>query len=338
LETARAKTALTTFEQSFSGKQQVAINAKLADLTGETGSAKIPLSNSLMDTKINTPIVDTFGSAASFFGESKAASFKTPVFADMKSPSFAVESPTFSSFSSPKSPLASAFASPSDVRSAYSSPSLMPSKTASPSTYNMKVPSAFTSPSPYKVNSPSVLSSPSAFTSPSGYGGGSPGPVSPSPYSSKSPSSSPSPMSSPSGYGFSSYKGTFGSNSSIFGTFGTSKKQGKRFGTGYLVQVKRKGKYVTEGVNLTRSQALGIGQMKTMADLSATFRIKKNFSPVEEDSSMGRVNKNVFRDYSIRKGKKIQMEDTFIQRRSQRLSSGGEVGQIQRARAFRGIF
>lgn len=108
----------------------------------------------------------------------------------------------------------------------------------------------------------------------------------------------------------------------------------------FLLQIKRKGKFVTEGKDLTRGEALSRGQKITTGDLSATFRlVKEPGVTVEENGVGGSVDKSIFRYYAVVKGRKVPLPDTYIQRRGKRLVSHSEVSQLlQSRRSKRGGF
>lgn len=116
----------------------------------------------------------------------------------------------------------------------------------------------------------------------------------------------------------------------------SSSPKGKRYANGWLVQIKRKGKFVTEGFGLSRADALNFGQKRTMSDLSATFRIRPDNSQVEDDGGFSRVNNNVFRGYKVKNGVKIGLDDTYIQRQGKRLGTGAEIRSIQGAKRMKG--
>jgi hypothetical protein len=83
----------------------------------------------------------------------------------------------------------------------------------------------------------------------------------------------------------------------------------------------------------SRIEALSFGSEAALSSLGATFQIRKTGRSVKPKDVQPRVNlKDYFRDYRIKGGKKIALEDTFIQKRNKRLSTSFERKAIQKAR------
>ncbi|MCM8786835.1 MAG: hypothetical protein NC935_02145 [Candidatus Omnitrophica bacterium] len=100
------------------------------------------------------------------------------------------------------------------------------------------------------------------------------------------------------------------------------KKSGDIFDFGYITEVRRKGKFIPVSGVLSKEEALKTGEMVARKTLAATFRIKKTNEKVKnKEASYWGMPEDFYK-----KG------DLFIQRREKRLSTKGEVGEIQRAR------
>lgn len=104
---------------------------------------------------------------------------------------------------------------------------------------------------------------------------------------------------------------------------------------GYRPFVVRKGKEVFIGTKvLPRGEALRIGQKAATGSLRATFGVKqvKGFATGKDTNF--KVS-NLFRNYRIKEGKKIPLQNTFIQKQGKRLSFSGEKTEIQIARRLK---
>lgn len=112
---------------------------------------------------------------------------------------------------------------------------------------------------------------------------------------------------------------------------GTVKKKKK----GFDVFVRRKGIWELYKSNLPRGQALLSGSTVTRSTLSASFKLSESGMETSKTDINFKPSKTVFRDYKIKGKTKEILKDTFIQRRSKRLSSGSEVRSIQQARNMR---
>jgi len=231
-----------------------------------------------------------------------------------------------------KSPLSSVSTSISPSVSK-SSVSVSSSNFISPSVSSSISPSKLVSPSPSPSPSRSVSPSKSPSPSPSISRYISPSP-SPSPSRSvspsRSPSPSPSPFKSPSRYNSPYIKPSASvsiSNKNKYSYFKSAKA--------FAAFIKRKGKYIRVSPALTKEEALGFGALFARKTLAATFKVQQvEGSPQNRPELIGKFNqlKNIFRAYQIRKGQRVPLVDTYIQRRGTRLGSIEERKAIQIAR------
>lgn len=97
----------------------------------------------------------------------------------------------------------------------------------------------------------------------------------------------------------------------------------------FRVQIKRKGMFMDIGKLLPRGKALKAGAEITKATLAAQFRIIPSKTEIIAEDISYLPEPKIFRSYQIRKGKRIPMLDTFIQRRGTRLGTRSEVSEIQ---------
>ena len=106
---------------------------------------------------------------------------------------------------------------------------------------------------------------------------------------------------------------------------------------GFEVLLKRKGVFLPVGTGLTRKAALSLGIKRTKETLAATFKIVPTGRPARISKLVGAVSglRGEFRTFKIRKGKKIFLEDEFIQRKRKRLGTIAERRAIQKARKGR---
>jgi hypothetical protein len=103
---------------------------------------------------------------------------------------------------------------------------------------------------------------------------------------------------------------------------------------GYIVLLKRHGRFMPITVRpMARGQALYVGKKAAEQTLGATFKLEKagklipSAAPEISEKALTK-----FRTYRIEKGRKVPLEDTFIQEARYRLSHRQEVAEIQRAR------
>lgn len=103
---------------------------------------------------------------------------------------------------------------------------------------------------------------------------------------------------------------------------------------GYKAFVIKGGKRVYLKGILPRGEALELGQTKALTTLRATFGVEKTGVKVKAGAVDFKVSK-AFRPFKIKQGKRIKLQDTFIQKKGTRLSSRGEIKEIQIARGFK---
>lgn len=105
-------------------------------------------------------------------------------------------------------------------------------------------------------------------------------------------------------------------------------------GQAFLAYIKRKGEKIILGRGLSRESALNLGAYKTKTTLGATFGISPTGGPITREFGINtfRTKQKEFRPYKIVKGKKIMLENEFIQRRAYRLGTTSERKAIQQAR------
>lgn len=101
---------------------------------------------------------------------------------------------------------------------------------------------------------------------------------------------------------------------------------------GYLTFVKLKGKEVFLPGIRTKGEAERYGERYTLSNLRATFGVKPTGYKVNQPQTNYNVRQDLFRNYKIKGGKKISLQDTYIQRRGKRLYSRGEISELQTAR------
>jgi len=118
----------------------------------------------------------------------------------------------------------------------------------------------------------------------------------------------------------------------VFPKFPSGKVSQPKGVPGYKPFVIRGGQKQYLGVALPKGQALRKAERKALGTLRATFGVEKTKSFVLNGGKGYTPSKDLFRDYRIVKGKKVPLQDTFIQKRGKRLVSGGEIKEIQTAR------
>ena len=84
---------------------------------------------------------------------------------------------------------------------------------------------------------------------------------------------------------------------------------------------------------MSRSAALGRASRASDNTLSAQFRIKKSKGKVSANmDNYFEVTQNKYRPYKIKKGKKVQLHNQFIEKRKNRLDQIGEVRGLSLAK------
>jgi hypothetical protein len=97
-----------------------------------------------------------------------------------------------------------------------------------------------------------------------------------------------------------------------------------------FIKVGGKKKYI--GVLQEKGSALRYGEGVALRTLRATFGVEKTKQKIKALETKYKPSSKFFRDYQIRKGKKIGLQDTFIQRKGQRLATRSEVSELLTAR------
>jgi hypothetical protein len=111
------------------------------------------------------------------------------------------------------------------------------------------------------------------------------------------------------------------------------KKKSKK---AFIAKLKRKGKFMQIGKPGTKEAALDIGTRAVKETLGATFKIEEiEAEPIARPTGEFARSKGMLREYAIRRGQKVALKDTFIQKRKFRLSSRSEVKEIQRSRRLK---
>lgn len=101
---------------------------------------------------------------------------------------------------------------------------------------------------------------------------------------------------------------------------------------GFKTFVIRGGKRVFLPGVRTKGQALRFGQTRTTQTLRATFGVVPTRTRVKARGNGFRPDRGIFREFKIRKGKKIPTVNVFIQKKGKRLASSSEVKAIHMAR------
>ncbi len=107
---------------------------------------------------------------------------------------------------------------------------------------------------------------------------------------------------------------------------------------GYNVFVKQKGKFFrVNEVPLTKKKAKGLGAFITDKSLSATWKIKKTNKKAKKPVLIFPTNyhsrtQHKFRGFKLKKGKKVPLKNSEIEKRKFRLDQFSEVKRIQAAR------
>ena len=108
----------------------------------------------------------------------------------------------------------------------------------------------------------------------------------------------------------------------------------------FIVQLKRKGKFVTISQPLTRAAALDVLARGVRTKLAATGRLRAVSARPLKLKPTGEFGRYRFalREFKIRKGKKVALpKDTFIEKRRFRLGTKTEVAEILKAKKAGGF-
>lgn len=112
-------------------------------------------------------------------------------------------------------------------------------------------------------------------------------------------------------------------------------EKAKDYVPGYKPFVIKKGERVYIGDILPKGKALKEAEEEARKTLRATFGVEKTKTKLKELDINFTPSKKLFRGFRIKEGKKIQLKDMFIQKLNKRLSSTGEVKEIQIAKRFK---
>lgn len=113
----------------------------------------------------------------------------------------------------------------------------------------------------------------------------------------------------------------------------TSQKFGdiKDITTAYRTFVKQGGKVKFLSGYREKGEALRFGEDVATKTLRATFGVQATQQKIQAKQTQYTPSK-IFRGFKIEKGKKVRIEDTFIQKKGTRLSNRGEVSEILSAK------
>jgi hypothetical protein len=100
-----------------------------------------------------------------------------------------------------------------------------------------------------------------------------------------------------------------------------------KFSKAYNVEIKKKGKFLTIGSNLSKREAFAKGMRETETTTAATFRLKPINRLVEEKPSGG-VPFALFQKYYQKKNQPL----TYIEKVKYRINTGGEVKGLKLAK------
>jgi hypothetical protein len=107
----------------------------------------------------------------------------------------------------------------------------------------------------------------------------------------------------------------------------------------YTVFLRKKGKFKPIAKDLTKSEALKYGTRATLKDIARTFKIRKTGKTKDvygiEQLNGYKPKEKIFRTYKVRKGKKIPLMDTYIQKTTANLKSRQEKQQLAEARRLK---
>jgi hypothetical protein len=123
-------------------------------------------------------------------------------------------------------------------------------------------------------------------------------------------------------------------------------RQSKVSGSAFNVEVKERGKWVSQNVAFSKEQAGLLAQKRLKQTLAATARIVPVKKAIQKANILFTPKKGEFRQYRISKGRKIATPGTFIQeiggnsRPFSRLGTKAEVSEIKASKRKKkgGIF
>jgi hypothetical protein len=105
---------------------------------------------------------------------------------------------------------------------------------------------------------------------------------------------------------------------------------------GYFTFIKRFGKFIKQPGIRGKGKALMFGEKIAKSTLAATFKVKPSKQFIYGSGYSYKPSSNIFRATRIKKGRRIPLKDTFIQKRGKRLSYEGEIAEIQLAKILKG--
>lgn len=111
-------------------------------------------------------------------------------------------------------------------------------------------------------------------------------------------------------------------------------KNNDKITQGYVTLIKRYGRYTPLKGLREKGLALEYGELVAKKTLAASFKVVKADKLINAKATTYKPDR-LFRGYRIKEGKKLKLNDEFIQRLGKRLSSRYEVRAIQAARARR---
>lgn len=114
-----------------------------------------------------------------------------------------------------------------------------------------------------------------------------------------------------------------------------TKKETRKKSPGFLVFVRRKGKFTSISLPATKEAALDIGAGYVKRGLASTFKIVPTREEAKTNARTGAFSRfsSTFREFEIRKGQRRNTPLQFIEKRGTRLSTTEERRAIRSARA-----
>lgn len=109
----------------------------------------------------------------------------------------------------------------------------------------------------------------------------------------------------------------------------------KDYVPGYKPFVLKGGKKFYLDMILPKGKALMEAEEEAKRTLRATFGVEKAGIKIKGEDINFKPSKNLFRSYRIKQGKKIPLKDEYIQKLGKRLSSAGEIKEIQISRSMK---
>jgi hypothetical protein len=114
------------------------------------------------------------------------------------------------------------------------------------------------------------------------------------------------------------------------------KKKGKRITEGFGTFVKRKGKWWQVGQPVSKGEAIKRGEMIAIKTLARSFKVRRSSVAVEEFAAPEyQPSPKIFRAFRKVKGRKIPLQDEWIQRRKYSLATRGERIEIKASKRLK---